>query len=143
MILNNLFLGFQIGIPHLNLAEGTMRPVGRIPKGTQTIQFLYPSNNDPRFFPDPRKFDPDRFYNSKEDAFQAPPSERSTMFGVGKRKCLGEVLARAEIFLCMGRLVQAFKMECDPRDVGKLEEEEVAGVPSTPRPFRFRIVEMF
>ncbi len=36
--------------------------------------------------------------------------ERVIVFGVGKRRCPGEVLAKAEVFLFVTRIVQQFKL---------------------------------
>ena len=35
-------------------------------------------------------------------------------FGVGKRRCVGENLARQELSLLMGRLLQQFEIRQDP-----------------------------
>ena len=78
-------------------------------------------HNDPDHFPEPRRFWPRRFLNMEEDPepevdeVACPPGqtfrhdERVMIFGVGKRRCIGEVLARAEVYLAFCNLVRRFK----------------------------------
>jgi cytochrome P450 len=66
-------------------------PVGgwTAPAGTILIVSPYLMHRDPRRFPEPDRFDPDR---------PVPPDGASGYlpFGVGPRKCVGTHLARAE-----------------------------------------------
>ena len=133
--------GFQVSVPHYTMADTHLTGLGAVPKDTKVIQFMYPSNNDPIIFPNPDKFDPQRFYDSVNDVFINIASDKRSLFGLGKRRCLGEALAKAEIFMFTARLVQEFKIACDPEDVKELEGEAVPGVPSTPRPFRIILEE--
>ena len=131
--------GFQVGIPHMTSADTTLKGIGSIPKGTQTFHFSYPSNNDPKQFPDPEEFNPDRFYI--DGAFVNPTSDRRSMFGLGRRRCPGEILARSEIFLFTTRLVQCYRLGCDSAEAENLEKGSVPGAPGTPYPFKFRLQE--
>ncbi|TKR59699.1 hypothetical protein L596_029335 [Steinernema carpocapsae] len=54
-------------------------------------------------FKDPYKFDPERFMDGKHDQHVIP-------FSIGKRSCLGEGLARAELFLVLGNFLQTYKI---------------------------------
>jgi hypothetical protein len=51
--------------------------------------------NDPLHFPQPQKFDPDRFVNPETGKFI--PHPRVVPFGLGKRRCLGK---RGKYFIC-------------------------------------------
>ena len=130
-----------MSVPHATSADTFLDGYGSIPKGTNVLETLYPFNNDPKIFPDPRKFDPDRFYDKDADAFRNIAGDKRSIFGLGRRRCLGETLAKAEIFLFTARLVQSFKVTCHPDDVANLEREAVPGVPATPHPFRFVLSE--
>jgi cytochrome P450 len=62
--------------------------------------------NDPDIFPEPERFNPDRFLDENQnlkkfDAF--------IPFSIGKRQCLGESLAKAELFLIFSNLLRNFE----------------------------------
>jgi cytochrome P450 len=56
-----------------------------IPEGTVVLVMLASANRDPRAFPDPEQFRPDR-----------PDARRHVAFGLGTHLCLGAELARSE-----------------------------------------------
>eukprot|EP00092_Neocalanus_flemingeri_P047908 GFUD01054451.1.p1 GENE.GFUD01054451.1~~GFUD01054451.1.p1 ORF type:complete len:130 (+),score=26.40 GFUD01054451.1:75-464(+) len=87
------------------------------PLFTEVEGFLFPAGStffanlsaimlDPDHFPQPEVFNPERFigiggiYEKKE---------RMIPFGVGKRYCMGELLARNEVFLLSANLVQKLR----------------------------------
>jgi len=63
--------------------------------------------NDPKHFVDPDQFNPERFIN--EDG-RYLKSERVVPFSIGKRYCMGELLARNEVFIFFVSLLQQVKM---------------------------------
>ena len=84
-----------------------------------------------RNFSDPTKFDPTRFLDS-EGKFQR--DDRVTPFSVGKRACLGESLAKMELFLFIATLLQHF--EFLPEVEGELPKLEYEiGVVKSPVAF--------
>ena len=62
---------------------------------------------DERIFPEPKVFRPERFLTN-EGKFQA--DEHMMYFGIGKRRCIGEVLGRAETYIFSLAIVQAFRL---------------------------------
>jgi len=59
-------------------------------------------------------------------------------FSIGKRQCLGETLAKAELFLFFCGIVHEFRL-C-PEVEGELPSEEyVNGITILPRPFKLRL----
>ncbi|ETS86527.1 hypothetical protein PFICI_00355 [Pestalotiopsis fici W106-1] len=77
----------------------------RIPAGTPTGMTTILLHTDPKLYPSPLRFNPDRWIESPEtqslDAVFAP-------FSSGTRTCLGIHLAWAEIYLLIAELVQNF-----------------------------------
>jgi cytochrome P450 len=69
-------------------------------------------NFDERLFPDPEQFIPTRFL---DESGCYRPLSHFIPFGVGKRACLGESLARVELYLVFGALLQNFTFEVDPQ----------------------------
>ncbi|XP_055926095.1 cytochrome P450 2C20-like [Argiope bruennichi] len=62
---------------------------------------------DSEIFLDPLKFDPKRFL---DEHGKRVDKNRHYAFGLGKRSCLGESLAEAEVFLIIGSILQNFKV---------------------------------
>ncbi|TKR59733.1 hypothetical protein L596_029365 [Steinernema carpocapsae] len=75
-----------------------------VPKGTTTTCQLSLILEDEADFVNPEQFSPDRYLENKKLA------ERVIPFSVGKRSCLGESLARAEMFLISANLIQNYKI---------------------------------
>ncbi|XP_033742980.1 cytochrome P450 2J6-like [Pecten maximus] len=79
-----------------------------IPKGSTLIPNLDSVMTDPELFENPDKFQPERFLG--EDG-KLNGKERDVMaFSLGRRVCLGESLARMELFLFLTSLLQRFEL---------------------------------
>ncbi|MDB5081293.1 MAG: cytochrome [Chloroflexi bacterium] len=79
-----------------------------IPAGSRIIISQYVTHHDPRFFPDPEKFDPDRW----TPEFKATlPKFAYWPFGGGPRLCIGEPFAWMEGALLIATIAQ----RCDFR----------------------------
>jgi cytochrome P450 len=82
-----------------------------IPKHTVIISHISSVLYDERYFPDPYKFMPER-YLDKNGIFSWP--SELMPFGVGKRACLGESLARMELFLFVANIFNQFILKENP-----------------------------
>jgi cytochrome P450 len=84
-------------------------PVGgyRIPSGALVVVCQYAMHRDPRFFPDPETFDPDRW---TAEARAARPQFSYFPFGGGPRRCLGEPFAMTEGVLLLATLARLWRM---------------------------------
>ncbi|CAG0879149.1 unnamed protein product [Darwinula stevensoni] len=93
------------GLPHF--ATEDIEVAGhRFPKGTSFLANVWSCHMDPKFWPDPEKFDPGRFLNPDGSVKTKVPS--FLPFLLGKRQCLGESLALMELFLFLAIFMQKF-----------------------------------
>lgn len=72
-------------------------------------QFI--THRDPRFFPDPLRFDPERF--SAENKMHRAKLTYFP-FGAGVRQCIGESFAGMESTLLLATLAQKWKLKLVP-----------------------------
>ncbi|CAO4360800.1 unnamed protein product [Caenorhabditis nigoni] len=82
----------------------------RLPAGTRVIAQFQSVHVDKKHFPDPEHFNPDRFLNERGEYIR---DDRINPFSMGKRSCLGENLARMEVFLYFCTLMQKFEWHTD------------------------------
>ena len=78
-----------------------------IPKGTQVFQNMTSVHFDPELFPDPHRFDPTRHLATEDGRFV--PSPHVLPFGTGRRRCLGEVLAKPSLYLFFTGITARFE----------------------------------
>ncbi|XP_014672810.1 PREDICTED: cytochrome P450 2C19-like isoform X3 [Priapulus caudatus] len=76
-----------------------------IPAGTAILANLTAILNDPKHFPEPEKFRPERHLDERGAFVQ---NEALIPFSIGRRVCLGEALARAELFIFFTSILQNF-----------------------------------
>lgn len=76
-----------------------------IPKGTIVSVNLYSVNMDPKYWEQPEQFKPERWLDGNGDFVKR---EAFMPFGAGRRACLGEQLAKMELFLFFTTLMQQF-----------------------------------
>ena len=78
-----------------------------IPAGSVVILSPYVTHRDPRWFPEPDRFDPERW---TVEARSARPRFSYFPFSAGSRACLGEAFAGVEGVLCLATLAQKWKL---------------------------------
>uniref|UniRef100_A0A8C5N8Z6 Cytochrome P450 2D3-like n=1 Tax=Gouania willdenowi TaxID=441366 RepID=A0A8C5N8Z6_GOUWI len=106
-----------------------------IPKGTMIIENLTSVLNEEGEWKFPHDFNPENFLNEQGE-FVKP--EAFMPFSAGPRMCLGEGLARMELFLIMVTLLRKYKFIW-PEDAGKPDLTLVYGITMTTQPYRMRV----
>ncbi|XP_030074571.1 cytochrome P450 2F2 isoform X1 [Microcaecilia unicolor] len=125
-----------LSLPHLVSKDISFRGY-RIPKGTFVIPLLTSVHYDPSQFKVPQTFHPQNFLDEngcfkKNDALMP--------FSAGKRICLGESLARMELFLYFTTLLQNFTFQ-PVVDKEKLDLTPIgSGLGNVPQQYKCRVV---
>jgi cytochrome P450 len=92
----------------------------RIPAGANVVMSQWIMHRDPRYFPDPEKFDPDRWLPERS---QKLPRFAYFPFGGGPRQCIGASFAMMEATLLLATIAQQFRFRVGP-------EHAIVPVPS-------------
>jgi cytochrome P450 len=74
-------------------------------RGDVAMVSQYVSHRDPRYFPDPERFDPERWLGGA-----APPKFAYFPFGGGNRVCIGESFAWMEGVLVLATILQRVEL---------------------------------
>ncbi|MDJ0755235.1 MAG: cytochrome P450 [Ardenticatenaceae bacterium] len=82
-----------------------------IPAGSLVSASVFLAHRHPEFWPDPLKFDPDRFLPERE---KNRPRYAYLPFGGGPRLCIGNTFAMVEATLILTTLVQRLRLELIP-----------------------------
>lgn len=82
-----------------------------VPSGSLVLMSQYVMHRDPRYFPEPLRFDPDRWTS---EARESRPQFSYFPFGGGPRRCIGEGFAWMEGILLLAALAQQWQMRLVP-----------------------------
>ncbi|XP_071505091.1 steroid 17-alpha-hydroxylase/17,20 lyase-like [Diadema antillarum] len=97
-----------------------------IPKGAIVIVNLHSMHFDPQEWDDPDSFKPEHFLDEAGTVRQHPPGFMP--FGAGRRSCLGEAVAKADLFLIFSWFLQNYTFSKVP---GKESENLINIIPKT------------
>ncbi|KAJ8382989.1 hypothetical protein SKAU_G00037670 [Synaphobranchus kaupii] len=97
-------------IPHVALQDTSIGG-HYIPKGTRVVVNMWSIHHDPQQWEEPEAFKPERFLDSEGHRFSPP---YFLPFGAGPRVCVGESLAKLELFLFASWLLQRFVFSTPP-----------------------------
>lgn len=108
------FLPFTI--PHCTSKDTSLNGYF-IPKDTCVFVNQWQVNHDPELWKDPSSFIPDRFLTADGTELNKLEGEKVLVFGLGKRRCIGESIGRAEVFLFLAILLQRLKFTGMPGEM--------------------------
>ncbi|KAJ5109988.1 hypothetical protein N7532_002633 [Penicillium argentinense] len=129
-----------LGVPHRTDEDDIVGDY-LIPKDAMLLPNIWSFNNDPKVYPEPRVFRPERYIASKEgDSVELDPAEVS--FGFGRRICPGRLVADGSLYLTIAHTLAVFDIRKPIGNDGKEVESPVdftPGIISHPVPYTCRI----
>ncbi|KAM8803860.1 cytochrome P450 2U1 [Rhynchonycteris naso] len=134
MEVQRLTMVVPLSIPHMT-SQKTVLQGYTIPKGTLVLPNLWSVHRDPAIWEKPDDFNPTRFL---DDQGQLIKKETFIPFGIGKRVCMGEQLAKMELFLMFVSLMQSFTFAL-PKDSKEPNLTGRYGLTLAPHPFNIII----
>nr|CAB3235591.1 cytochrome P450 2C42-like [Phallusia mammillata] len=125
----------QLCVPHATSKEVDLREF-HLPKSTMIRANLWAVHNDPALWEEPHIFNPLRFLDESGNFVASP---HFIPFGIGLRRCLGERIAKKEIFFFLISLLQHFTLLPDPT-AKKLPEIDTGSELLVYSPQKFKVV---
>ncbi|KAI1712178.1 cytochrome p450 domain-containing protein [Ditylenchus destructor] len=123
----------------LNITHKTTRDIHmkgyKIPNGTKIVPQISCVLFDEKLFPNPEKFQPERFLT---DDGRLKQLDGFIPFSIGKRVCLGESLARMELFLVAANVLNRFRfLPEDP--MNPPTDKKIRNFGVAPTPFKCKV----
>ena len=138
-ILETLRLGVIVPMSGPQAATHDVKFQGYIiPKETTVLLNTYDVCYDDKLWPSPTKFDPERFLTKSGD-MDTTKTESILVFGIGRRKCVGEVIARNHLFMFLTCLLQRFTIVKPKGETYTLDGN--FGLVYTPKPFNVCVID--
>ena len=111
------FAGRYVAASHFDLGEW------HIEHGSNILVSIADLHDDADIFPNPERFDPYRFVDTK------PPTFAWLPFGGGTRRCIGAAFANTEMHVVLRTVLQHFEIETDNAPDEKVHHRGVAYTP--------------
>ncbi|KAK1140890.1 hypothetical protein N8T08_009763 [Aspergillus melleus] len=127
-----------LGVPHTT-TEDDLYEGYRIPEGATVIPNIWAFMHDPKLYPDPMAFKPERFLQTDNHMPELDPHKMA--FGFGRRTCPGRFLADSNLYLAVARSLTLFHI-LKPVVSGQVIEppnDFQPGIVSQPAPFKLDI----
>ncbi|KAM9330706.1 cytochrome P450 1A1-like [Gastrophryne carolinensis] len=118
-------------IPHCTTVDTTLNGYF-IPRNTSVFINMYQVNHDPTMWKDAELFVPERFLDGAGHVDKSLV-DKVLIFGMGVRKCLGEDVARNEIFIILTSILQKLHVIKEPKHT--LDLTAVFGLTMKPKPY--------
>jgi len=118
-----------LGVPHC-LAQNDSYKGFDMPSGAVVISNIWAMSRDPKYYPDPEVFRPERFCTGELDELPPFADPLNYVFGFGRRVCPGQQLAEPSVFLAIAMTLGTFNIEKirDPQ-TGNMIEPDLKLIP--------------
>ena len=93
-----------------------------IPRGSLVFGNIWAMLRDPKVFPDPERFDPERYLEKVDEETARRRDPRAFVFGFGRRRCPGVHLVESSVWLMLATMLATLDIE-KPRDKDEKEIE--------------------
>ncbi|KAM3912086.1 cytochrome P450 2A3-like [Leptodactylus fuscus] len=125
-----------MGVPRRTTKAITYRGYS-IPKNTNVFPMLSSVLKDPSCFPYPDEFNPKNFLHENGESKK---NEAFIPLSAGKRNCLGESLARMELFIILVTILQNFNLKSPvpPEDLDITPD--IFGLANIPKPYKMSFI---
>nr|WON00865.1 cytochrome P450 6a14 [Arma chinensis] len=110
--------------PVISVARQSVKPYKmpnsdlELPKGSVLVVPIYSIHHDPKYYPNPEKFEPERF--SEENKHTLVKSTYLP-FGDGPRICIGLRFARMEMKIAIAKLIMKYKFRLNSKTITPLK----------------------
>ncbi|KAF4610328.1 hypothetical protein D9613_010451 [Agrocybe pediades] len=131
-----------LGLPHMSTQDDEFHGYF-IPAGTIVVGNSWGILNDPEAYPNPRRFDPERFLGKGDEGQNqhlSPGDRLSAAFGYGRRFCPGRHMGEAQVWISIACILSVFDVRPALDETGqpiKVEPAFSSGMICHPLPFRF------
>ncbi|XP_017762815.1 PREDICTED: methyl farnesoate epoxidase-like [Eufriesea mexicana] len=122
------------GLPHKTM-KNTILNGYTIPKDTVILLDFHSVHNDQVYWDHPEEFQPQRFLDVNGRFCQ---NNSNIPFGLGKRRCPGETLARTTLFLFFAYVIHYFDIEISPEH-GKPDPDGHDGFTISPKSYYLKL----
>ncbi|XP_073178000.1 cytochrome P450 2G1-like isoform X4 [Lepidochelys kempii] len=125
-----------MGVPHTVIRDTQFRGY-TLPKGTDVFPLLGSVLRDAKYFSNPEEFNPGHFLDENG---RFKKNKAFVPFSSGKRVCLGEAMARMELFLYFTTILQSFSLKplLPPEDIDV--SRKVSGFGNVPPTYEMCLV---
>ncbi|XP_067211292.1 methyl farnesoate epoxidase-like [Linepithema humile] len=127
-----LFIAYSFSLPHRTLKDTTILGY-KVPKNTMLMVNFNGVYDDKAYCDDFKNFRPERFFD-KDGNIVTP--DNYFPFGLGKRHCIGEMLARSNIFIIIATLLQNFSFSVVPGEPQPSTQDFIFGATPCPKPYK-------
>ncbi|KAF8811261.1 cytochrome P450 [Phlegmacium glaucopus] len=128
-----------LGLPHMATHHDEINGYF-IPAGTMIVGNSWGILHDPNTYPDPSRFNPDRFMGENDSQHLSSMDPLSVTFGYGRRICPGRYMAEAQVWISIACMLSVFDIGTAFDGLGrpiKVTPAFSAGMISHPLPFKF------